>query len=134
MALWAARVQIGTKFENFFPANHSDTLLYRQFQYQYGGAQTLLLMLRVKDGEYARRPQRHECGNRNQRQPDRRAVLKNVLTEPRGLVGARSNHRLGRPRTAHCETPTQRVQIPPSLPWSRPKSPQARIYSVSVTS
>src|SRR6266852_5788579 len=51
MALWAARVQIGTKFENFFPANHSDTLLYRQFQYQYGGAQTLLLMLRVKDGD-----------------------------------------------------------------------------------
>jgi uncharacterized protein len=51
MALWAARVQIGTKFENFFPANHPDTLLYRQFQYQYGGAQTLLLMLRVKDGD-----------------------------------------------------------------------------------
>jgi predicted RND superfamily exporter protein len=25
MALWAARVQIGTKFENFFPANHPDT-------------------------------------------------------------------------------------------------------------
>src|SRR5216684_3292826 len=48
MALWAARVQIGTKFENFFPANHPDTLLYRQFQYQYGGAQTLLL---VKDGD-----------------------------------------------------------------------------------
>src|SRR5216683_7051728 len=48
MALWAARVQIGTKFENFFPANHSDTLLYRQFQYQYGGAQTLLLMLRSR--------------------------------------------------------------------------------------
>src|SRR5216684_1625810 len=51
MALWAARVQIGTKFENFFPANHPDTLLYRQFQYQYGGAQTLLLMLRVNDGD-----------------------------------------------------------------------------------
>lgn len=51
MALWAARVQIGTKFENFFPANHPDTLLYRQFQYRYGGAQTLLLMLRVKNGD-----------------------------------------------------------------------------------
>ena len=27
------------------------TLLYREFQYHYGGAQTLLLMLRVKNGD-----------------------------------------------------------------------------------
>src|SRR6266852_5472468 len=66
-------------------------------------------------------PQRHECGNRNQRQSDRRAVLKNVLTEPRGLVRARSNHRLGRPRTAHRETPTQRVQTSPLLTTVSPK-------------
>jgi predicted RND superfamily exporter protein len=51
MGYWAARVQIATKFENFFPANHEDTLLYREFQYHYGGAQTLLLMLRVKNGD-----------------------------------------------------------------------------------
>ncbi len=51
MAYWAARVQIATKFENFFPANHEDTLLYREFQYHYGGAQTLMLMLRVKNGD-----------------------------------------------------------------------------------
>ena len=51
MGYWAARVQIATKFENFFPANHEDTLLYREFQYHYGGAQTLLLMLRVKHGD-----------------------------------------------------------------------------------
>jgi uncharacterized protein len=51
MAYWAARVQIATKFENFFPANHEDTRLYREFQYHYGGAQTLMLMLRVKNGD-----------------------------------------------------------------------------------
>ena len=51
MAYWAARVRIATKFENFFPANHEDTRLYREFQYHYGGAQTLLLMLRVKNGD-----------------------------------------------------------------------------------
>ena len=51
MAFWAARVQIATKFENFFPANHPDTRLYRDFQYEYGGAQTMLLMLRVKHGD-----------------------------------------------------------------------------------
>ena len=51
MAFWAARVQIATKFENFFPANHEDTKLYRQYQNWYGGAQTLLLMLRVKEGD-----------------------------------------------------------------------------------
>jgi predicted RND superfamily exporter protein len=51
MAYWAMRVQIATKFENFFPANHQDTLLYRKYQYRYGGAQTLMLMLRVRHGD-----------------------------------------------------------------------------------
>jgi len=51
MAYWAARVQIATKFENFFPASHPDTLLYRKYQYRYGGAQTLILLLRVRHGD-----------------------------------------------------------------------------------
>ncbi|HKV53434.1 MAG TPA: MMPL family transporter, partial [Candidatus Binataceae bacterium] len=51
MGYWAARVQIATKFENFFPADHEDTLLYRKYQHHYGGAQTLLIMLRVKQGD-----------------------------------------------------------------------------------
>src|SRR5271155_2700138 len=51
MAYWAMNVQIATKFENFFPANHEDTRLYREFQNHYGGARTLPLMLRVKDGD-----------------------------------------------------------------------------------
>ncbi|HVN90939.1 MAG TPA: MMPL family transporter [Candidatus Binataceae bacterium] len=48
---WATRVQIATKFENFFPAQHENTELYRKYQYRYGGAQTLAMMLRVKDGD-----------------------------------------------------------------------------------
>jgi len=51
MAYWAARVRIATRFENFFPSNHPNTLLYRQFHTHYGGAQTLALMLRVKQGD-----------------------------------------------------------------------------------
>src|SRR6516225_3766405 len=51
MAYWAARVQIATRFENFFPSNHPNTQLYRQFHIHYGGAQTLALMLRVKQGD-----------------------------------------------------------------------------------
>jgi uncharacterized protein len=51
MAYWAARVRIATRFENFFPSNHPNTLLYRQFHTHYGGAQTLALMLRVKHGD-----------------------------------------------------------------------------------
>jgi predicted RND superfamily exporter protein len=51
MGYWAARVRIATRFENFFPSNHPNTLLYRQFHIQYGGAQTLALMLRVKHGD-----------------------------------------------------------------------------------
>jgi predicted RND superfamily exporter protein len=48
MGYWAARARIATSFENFFPARHQNTLLYRRFQYQYGGAQTMILLLRVK--------------------------------------------------------------------------------------
>ncbi len=51
MGYWAAQARIATRFENFFPARHPDTLLYRQFQYQYGGAQTMILLLRVKQGD-----------------------------------------------------------------------------------
>jgi uncharacterized protein len=51
MAYWAARVRIATRFENFFPSNHPNTLLYREFHTHYGGAQTLALMLRVKHGD-----------------------------------------------------------------------------------
>lgn len=51
MGFWAAHVQIATKFENFFPANHPNTLLYRKYQYRYGGAQTLMLLLRVRHGD-----------------------------------------------------------------------------------
>jgi predicted RND superfamily exporter protein len=51
MGYWAARVRIATRFENFFPSNHPNTLLYRQFHNHYGGAQTLALMLRVKHGD-----------------------------------------------------------------------------------
>src|SRR5215470_8781023 len=51
MGYWAARVRIATRFENFFPSNHPNTLLYRQYHNHYGGAQTLALMLRVKQGD-----------------------------------------------------------------------------------
>jgi uncharacterized protein len=51
MGYWAAHVRIATSFENFFPSAHQNTLLYRKFQNQYGGAQTLNLMLRVKHGD-----------------------------------------------------------------------------------
>lgn len=50
MIFWAAHVPIATRFEDLFPANHPDTLLYRKYRRQYGGAQQLVLMLRVKHG------------------------------------------------------------------------------------
>jgi len=51
MGYWAAHVRIATRFENFFPSNHPDTLLYRRYHIHYGGAQTLAVMLRVKHGD-----------------------------------------------------------------------------------
>ena len=51
MGYWAANVRIATSFENFFPAGHQNTELYRKFKNQYGGAQSLYVMLRVKSGD-----------------------------------------------------------------------------------
>src|SRR6266567_1003635 len=51
MAYRAMRLPIATRFEDLFPANHPNTLLYRKFRQQYGGAQTLVLMLRVQKGD-----------------------------------------------------------------------------------
>src|SRR5579863_1911188 len=51
MAYWAVHLPIATRFEDLFPATHPNTLLYRQFRRQYGGAQTLVVLVRVKNGE-----------------------------------------------------------------------------------
>ncbi|HKV55266.1 MAG TPA: MMPL family transporter, partial [Candidatus Binataceae bacterium] len=51
MAYSAAHVRIATRFENFFPSKHPDTLLYRDYHRHYGGAQTLAVMLRVRRGD-----------------------------------------------------------------------------------
>jgi len=51
MAYWAVHVPIVTRFEDLFPSKDPNVLLYRQYRRQYGGAQTLVLMLRVRDGD-----------------------------------------------------------------------------------
>jgi predicted RND superfamily exporter protein len=51
MAYWAIHVPIATRFEDLFPSKDPNVLLYREYRRQYGGAQTLVLMLRVRDGD-----------------------------------------------------------------------------------
>jgi uncharacterized protein len=51
MAYWAIHVPIVTRFEDLFPSKDRNVLLYREYRRQYGGAQTLVLMLRVHDGD-----------------------------------------------------------------------------------
>src|SRR6266849_3922752 len=51
MAYWAVHVPIATRFEDLFPAQHPNTLLYREFRNQYGGAQTMVVLLRVQQGD-----------------------------------------------------------------------------------
>jgi uncharacterized protein len=51
MLYWASRVPIATRFEDLFPNKDPNVLLYREYRRQYGGAQTLVLMLRVHDGD-----------------------------------------------------------------------------------
>ncbi len=50
MAYWAAKVNISTRFIDFFPAEHKNVVLAKRF-HQFGGAQALVLMLQVKQGD-----------------------------------------------------------------------------------
>jgi uncharacterized protein len=51
MAYWASHIKAATQFEDLFPARHPNTTLYREYREEYGGAQTLVLMLRLKQGD-----------------------------------------------------------------------------------
>ncbi len=50
MAYFAAQVNISTRFIDFFPAQHRNVILSERF-HEFGGAQTLVLMLQVKKGD-----------------------------------------------------------------------------------
>jgi uncharacterized protein len=50
MAYWATQVDISTRFIDFFPAQHRNVILAERFS-QFGGDETLVLMLAVKRGD-----------------------------------------------------------------------------------
>jgi predicted RND superfamily exporter protein len=50
MAYQATRVRFATSFVDLFPAAHPNTRLYREYS-QYGGADTILFMVKVKHGD-----------------------------------------------------------------------------------
>jgi predicted RND superfamily exporter protein len=47
----ASRVQVGTRFVDFFPSYHPYVLLNGKYSRSFGGAETLSIMLRVKHGD-----------------------------------------------------------------------------------
>ena len=49
LGYYCTQVNVATKFDDFFPINHQNVKLYHQWQ-KYGGAQTLSVMIQVKDG------------------------------------------------------------------------------------
>ncbi|MBF6571561.1 MAG: MMPL family transporter [Candidatus Binataceae bacterium] len=51
MAYWAAHVRVATIYDDLLPANHPNVRLYSQYKTSYGRAQTLVLMLRVRNGD-----------------------------------------------------------------------------------
>ncbi|HEX4208988.1 MAG TPA: hypothetical protein VHY56_01245, partial [Candidatus Binataceae bacterium] len=51
MGYWASRIKAASQFEDLFPAHHPNTTLYRQYREEYGGAQTLVVMMRLKQGD-----------------------------------------------------------------------------------
>jgi predicted RND superfamily exporter protein len=50
LGYYCTKVNVATKFDDFFPINHPNVQLYHQWQ-KYGGAQTLSVMIQVKDGD-----------------------------------------------------------------------------------
>lgn len=50
MGYYATKVQIATRFDDFFPRYHPNVLLYEKYQ-RFGGAQTVVIMLHVKQGD-----------------------------------------------------------------------------------
>jgi uncharacterized protein len=51
MIYFSSRVQVGTRFVDFFPSYHPYIVLNGQYQRSFGGAETLAIMLHVKDGD-----------------------------------------------------------------------------------
>ncbi len=51
MVYAASKVEIGTRFVDFFPSYHSYILLNNKYTRSFGGAETLQIMLRVKHGD-----------------------------------------------------------------------------------
>jgi predicted RND superfamily exporter protein len=51
MGYWASRIKASSQFEDLFPAHHPNTTLYREYRQEYGGAQTLVVMMRLKQGD-----------------------------------------------------------------------------------
>ena len=51
MGYWATRVQIGTRFVDFFPSYHHYVLLNNKYARSFGGAESLQIMVRVKQGD-----------------------------------------------------------------------------------
>ena len=47
----SSRVLVGTRFVEFFPSYHSYIQLTGKYARSFGGAETLAIMLRVKDGD-----------------------------------------------------------------------------------
>jgi uncharacterized protein len=51
MAWNAAHVRAATTFESLFPSSHPNVKLYQRYERRYGGAQTLVLLMRVRRGD-----------------------------------------------------------------------------------
>ncbi|MGA2411934.1 MAG: hypothetical protein ABSG46_16310, partial [Candidatus Binataceae bacterium] len=51
MAYSSSKVQVGTRFVDFFPSYHPYVQLNGKYARPFGGAETLAIMLRVKDGD-----------------------------------------------------------------------------------
>src|ERR1700682_2220512 len=56
MGFGASRIQMATRFVDFFPVDHRNVKLYHEFSRSFGGAQSLTFMIRVRDGDIFNHP------------------------------------------------------------------------------
>ena len=51
MAYGVSKVKFATSFVDFFPAGNPNTVLYEKYRQDFGGAQSLVIAIRVKKGD-----------------------------------------------------------------------------------
>ncbi len=115
MGYYCTQVNIATKFDDFFPSYHSNVQLYQEW-HKYGGAQTLSVMVQVKNGDIFN--------------TDTLQKIHDIQTDVDKLPGVDHNEvlSLASYRVSYADASPGSLSIKPFMfPGSRKTKPESRI-------